>query len=182
MRKRVPLSPGQAAAFTMGRTLLVFESWARHSEVSVELERAMLIDFAVQYPRSIASLLPTVPPIIRAHGIDQADLGDLFAVRRLATLREDFSTVLVMLTSRHLVDEGVKSSSAAFTITAEGRHAASAFSSPLALAIRALADALCMAWKRSSVDSLRSQIRDALPDASRDASELGRAVALQEDE
>jgi hypothetical protein len=180
--KKVPLSPGQAAAFAMGRTLLVFESWVRHTEAAIELERAMLIDFAVQYPRSIASLLPTVPPIIKAHGIDQADLGDLFAVRRLATLREDFSTVLVMLTSRHLVDEQVRASSAAFTITSEGRHAASAFSSPLALAIRALADALCLAWRRSSVETLRSQIRDALPDSSRDASELGRAVALREDE
>ena len=46
MKKRVPLSPSQAAAFTMGRTLLVFESWAHHSDSPVELERAMLIDFA----------------------------------------------------------------------------------------------------------------------------------------
>src|SRR5678816_3531103 len=99
------LSPAQSASFGMGRTLLVFESWARVVAAPIELERAMLVDFAVQYPRSIGALVPAIPGIIRGYGIDQGDLGDLFATRRFQTLREVFASTLALLIARRLVDE-----------------------------------------------------------------------------
>lgn len=185
MKRRTPLSPAQAAAYTSGRTLLVFDSWARHSDTPIELERAMLIDFAVQYPRSISSLIPTVPGIIRAHGIDEGDIGDLFAMRRLSTLREDFIAVLSLLVGQVLVDEAERrdnASASAFRINVAGREVAGRFSSSLAVAIRALADTACLAWKRRNTEDLRSEIRDALPDWSRDAAELTRPVDLHEDD
>jgi hypothetical protein len=185
MKRRTPLSPAQTAAYTSGRTLLVFDSWARHSDIPIEVERAMLIDFAVQYPRSISSLIPTVPAIVRAHGIDEGDLGDLFAMRRLATLREDFIAVLSLLVGQMLVEEAGRTNNAnisAFQISAEGRKAAGRFSSSLAVAIRALAEAASLAWKRRNTEDLRSEIRNALPDWSRNAAELTRPVDLLEDD
>ena len=184
MKRRTPLSPAQSAAYTTGRTLLVLDSWRRHSDAPVELDRAMLIDFAVQYPRSISSLIPTVPPIVRAHGIEQGDLGDLFAMRRLATLREDFTSVISILVAKLLVDETSQeknASATSFRITDIGREAAATFTSPLALAIRALAEAASMAWKRRNTDDLRAEIRHAIPDSSRDAAELARPVDFLED-
>ncbi len=183
MRRRTPLSPAQSAAYTAGRTLLVLDSWARHSDSPIELDRAMLIDFAVQYPRSISGLIPTVPAVVRAHGIEQGDLGDLFATRRLATLREDFIAVVSLLVGQRLVDEQERAGAAsAFRINKIGRDAAAGFSSSLSLAIRALAEAACLAWKRRNTDDLRSEIRRALPDSSRDAAELARPIDLLEEE
>ena len=84
----------------------------------------MLIDFAVQYPRSISTLIPTVPGIVRGHGIEEGDLGDLFATRRLATLREDFIAVISLLVGKRLVDEEDRGTGgSAFRITKIGREA-----------------------------------------------------------
>jgi hypothetical protein len=183
--KRVLLSPAQSASFSMGRTLLVFESWARQVSTPVELERVMLIDFAVQYPRSIGALVPAVPGIIRGHGIDAGDLGDLFAMRRFATIRELFSSTVALLNARRLIGEVPRTGTTTSTllqITGEGLGAAQSFVSPLALAIRSLADAICLSWRRRNADELRRALGDALPNTSRDAAELMRPTSLREDE
>lgn len=185
MKRRVPLSPAQSASFSMGRTLLVFESWARLFGAPIELERAMLIDFAVQYPRSIGALVPAVPGIVRGYGIDQGDLGDLFATRRFQTLREVFSSTLVLLIARHLIDEVPRTEAMASTllaITQAGRTAAQAFSTPLALAIRSLSEAICTSWHRRNADDLRRTLGDVLPNTSREAAELMHPIALGENE
>lgn len=185
MKQRVLLSPAQSASFAMGRTLLVFESWARVASAPIELERAMLVDFAVQYPRSIGMLVPAVPSIIRGYGIDQGDLGDLFATRRFQTVREVFASTLALLIARRLVDEVPRTETAAATlllVTGEGRAAAQLFSTPLALAIRSLAEAVCMSWRRRNTDELRRALGDALPNTAREAAELMSPVSLGEDE
>lgn len=185
MKRRVLLSPAQSASFSMGRTLLVFGSWARVVSAPIELERAMLVDFAVQFPRSIGALVPAVPGIIRGYGIDQGDLGDLFATRRFQTLREVFASTLALLIARRLVDEVPRTDSSAATLlvlTGEGRTAAQAFSTPLALAIRSLAEAACMSWRRRNIDDLRRALGDALPNTAREAAELMRPISLGEDE
>jgi len=179
------LSPAQSASFAMGRTLLVFESWARIVTAPIELERAMLVDFAVQYPRSIGALVPAVPAIIRGYGIDQGDLGDLFATRRFQTVREVFASTLALLIARRLIDEvpGTEMSAATLlTVTVEGRAAAQSFSTPLALAIRSLAEAVCASWRRRNTDDLRRALGDTLPNTALEAAELMRPISLGEDE
>src|ERR1700733_10303480 len=105
MKQEALLSPSQQAAYTMGRSLLVMDAWSRMTAGPIEFERAMLIDFALQYPRSVGSLVPSLPAITRAHGIDQADVGVLFAIRRLSGLRESFSLTAGLLLGRNLIDE-----------------------------------------------------------------------------
>lgn len=58
MRRRIPLSPTQSVAFAMGRVLIAFNNWSRDADAALDVERAMLIDFAVQHPRSIRALVP----------------------------------------------------------------------------------------------------------------------------
>lgn len=185
MKQRVLLSPAQSASFAMGRTLLVFESWARIVAAPIELERAMLVDFAVQYPRSIGALVPAIPGIIRGYGIDQGDLGDLFATRRFQTLQEVFASTLALLIARRLVDEVPRAETSTvtqLTVTDAGRTAARAFSTPLALAIRSLAEAVCTSWRRRNTDDLRRALGDALPNTAREAAELMRPISLGENE
>jgi hypothetical protein len=185
MRRRVLLSPAQSASFAMGRTLLVFESWAQQVASPIELERAMLVDFAVQYPRSIGALVPALPSIVRAYGIDQGDLGDLFAIRRFSTIREFFSSTVALLISRRLVDELPRTetrTSTMLALSSSGREAAQRFTTPLALAIRSLSDAVCLSWRRRNTEDLRRALGDSLPNTARDVAELMRPVRLSEED
>jgi hypothetical protein len=184
VKRCVLLSPSQSASFAMGRILLVFESWARIVAAPIELERAMLIDFAVQYPRSIGALVPALPGIVRAYGIDQGDLGDLFATRRLQTIREAFTSTLSLLIARNLIDEILRNDSTAtqLRVTERGRTAAQSFSTPLALAIRSLSEAVCTSWRNRNTDGIRDALGYALPNTAQEAAELTRPVSLGEDE
>lgn len=169
----------------MGRTLLVFESWARVVAAPIELERAMLVDFAVQYPRSIGAIVPAVPGIVRGYGLEEGDLGDLFAQRRFQTLREGFTSTLALLLARRLVDEAPRTDAGSLTlliVTGEGRAAARSLSTPLALAIRSLAEAVCTSWRRRNTDDLRRALGDALPDTAKEAAELLRPIELGEED
>jgi hypothetical protein len=145
----------------------------------------MLVDFAVQYPRSIGALVPSVPGIIRGYGIDRADLGDLFATRRFQTVREIFASTLALLMARRLIDEVSRTEttvSTMLTVTSAGRAAAQAFSTPLALAIRSLAEAVCTSWRRRNTDDLRRALGDVLPNTAREAAELMRPISLGEED
>jgi hypothetical protein len=167
----------------MGRSLLVMDAWAKMTAEPIEFERAMLIDFALQYPRSIGTLVPSVPSITRAHGIERADLGDLFAMRRLSTLRESFSVTTGLLIGRRLVDEGPRvqeDTATMLLITLSGREAARLMSTPLAIALRALAEATCTAWRRRNTTDLRRELRESLPDESLTAADLMNPIHLDE--
>jgi hypothetical protein len=179
------LSPSQQAAYTMGRSLLVIDGWARMTDAPIEFERAMLIDFAVQYPRSLGELVPTLPGIVRAHGLEQGDLGDLFATRRLSTLRETFSTTAGLLLGRQLLDEATRdqeSSGTLLVITEAGRAAAQSLCTPLAFGVRAMAEAICVAWRRRNTNDLRRALRENLPDESLNAADLMTPIHLDGDE
>jgi hypothetical protein len=178
VKLRAPLSPTQSAAFAMGRALLVFDTWYRQAGVPLDAERAMLIDFAAQHPRSIVGLAPSVLQVVRAHGLQKSDLADLFAQRHFGSMREGFLDMVVDLVSRDLlVEAGADKGDVAFAPTDAGHAAAVRFSSPLAIGLRALCSVLCDEWRRKNVRDLAGDIRKTLPDESRMAASLGEPFA-----
>jgi hypothetical protein len=182
MKRRVVLSPTQSGAYTMGRTLLVFDAWERQIGTPIDIDRAMVIDFAVQHPRSLGDLAP-VASIAAAHGLGQSDLADLFAQRHLGTMRERFTFAVTQLVARRLVEEVRTSGSVTqFRITDLGREAAGAFSSSLAIAIDAICSRLCEAWQRRRVDDILRDLRQTLPDESRTLAHLAEPFGIWLDE
>ena len=178
MKRRAPLSPTQSAAFAMGRVLLVFDSWHRKGGAALDAERAMLIDFSAQHPRSIVGLVPSVLQVVRAHGLQKTDLADLFAKRHFGSMREGFFAMVADLVSRDLLAEtSTDKADLFFAPTESGLAAAARFSSPLAIGLRALCSVLCDEWKRKNVSDLASEIRRTLPDESRMAADLGEPFA-----
>jgi hypothetical protein len=168
MRRRIPLSPAQSASFSMGRQLICLDSWRCLSDGPVELERAMLIDFALQHPRSVSSLDQGMEVIVRAHGFQDHDLSELFAQRRLGGFREAFLATSAELLSRNLLieDPAYKAESTGLQITETGSEVASRFTSPLSIFLRSAADLICRAWQRRAIGLLAREIREELPDES----------------
>jgi hypothetical protein len=162
----------------MGRTLLVFDTWHRQAGAPLDAERAMLIDFAAQHPRSIVGLVPSVLQVVRAHGLQKTDLADLFAQRHFGSMREGFFAMVADLVSRDLLAEiSADKADLFFVPTASGLAAAARFSSPLAIGLRALCSALCDEWRRKNPRDLANDIRKTLPDESRMAASLGEPFA-----
>jgi hypothetical protein len=180
MKRRIPLSPTQSAAFAMGRALIVFDSWSRGGETALDVERAMLIDFAVQHPRSVRTLVPELDAVIRAHGLQKHDLSDAFAERHFGVMRERFLAVIADLIARDLLVEAAGSGSAdqlTLRATEAGRITAGRFSSALSLGLRAMCSVLSDAWRRRNVRDLATEIRKAIPDESQFAADLREPFA-----
>ena len=180
MKRRVPLSPIQSAAFAMGRGLIIFETWYRQTDAALDVDRAILLDFAVQHPRSVRSLVPDVDAVVRAHGLQKNDLSDLFAQRHFGTIRERFLVVVSDLVARDLLVElpvAPNSDLVGMKPTESGFEIARRFSSPLSLALRAVCSVLCDAWRKRNVRDLANDIRKAIPDESQLAANLAEPFA-----
>jgi hypothetical protein len=114
----------------MGRTLILLETWNRQIESPVDIERAILLDFAMQHPRSLQSLVPELDTVVRAHSLKKYDLSDLFAQRHFGTTRERFLATIEDLIARDLVAESpvlADSTSGSLKPTAEGLRVAKSF-------------------------------------------------------
>lgn len=167
-------------AFAMGRVLILFDVWSHQEETPLDVERAILLDFALQHPRSVKALLPGLDPVIRAHGLREDDFSDLYARRHFATTREVFLAIIVDLVARGLLAQHLAApdwASHAYAPMEEGHGAAHAFSSSLALALRAIASVLCASWRRKNVADLARNVRQSLPDESRHAAALTEPFA-----
>lgn len=164
------LSPTYSAFFGMGRVLLIVDAWgSTNNGDPLQFERAILVDFAVQNPRTVIGLVSGLAPVLRAHGLERADLADVFANRRLETVRERLRTTLTDLVARGLVSEATPSPTveiSAFLPTEAGSAIARSFQGPYAGAIRDLASTVSAAWHRRSVRDLVLLIRKSIPDQS----------------
>lgn len=163
------LSPTYSAFFGMGRVLLIVDAWASKNNDPLPFERAILVDFAVQNPRTVIGLVAGLAPVLRAHGLERADVADVFANRRLENARERLRTTLTDLVARGLVSEVPPTPSveiSAFTPTLEGTNVARSFQGPYAAALRDLAATVSAAWHRRSVRDLVPLIRKSIPDQS----------------
>lgn len=172
---RAPQSPSQSATFAMARVLILFAVWQRVAGLDepLELERAMLIDFASQYPRTLTRSLPALAVVLRAYRQQQDDLADVFVVRRFGVLRERFGAVVTDLLSRRLLEEvHAGQNSAAFTIAAAGGEIAQRLSTTLSFSYRAVYEVLCDVWRRKNADELFTIIKTALPDEARLVADL----------
>jgi len=173
------LSPTYSAYFGMGRVLLIVDAWASKNDgAPLPFERAILIDFAVQNPRTVISLVSGLAPVLRAHGLERADLADVFANRRLETGRERLRTTFTDLVARGLVSEVPPSPSveaSSFIPTHEGTAVAGSFQGVYATALRDLAGTVSGAWHRRSVRDLVALIRKSIPDQSQLASQLSES-------
>ena len=159
----------------MGRALLLFREWERADDAPLELERALLIDFVIQNPRLFLSLLTDLDPILRAYGLEEPGIGDVFAHRRLDTTRERFQLTVSELVARDLLVEDHTSSSgesAAFRLTASGKSTADMFTTEMARGISAIALVTSGQWRRRNHLELHRLIRQALPDQSSEAARL----------
>jgi len=158
----------------MGRLLILLDSWRHLSDGPVELERAMLMDFALQHPRSVISLVQDLSTVIHAYGFQDHDLAELFAQRRLGGFRETFLATVAELLARDLLveDPAYKTESAGLRITDKGYHLASQFTSPLSIFLRSAGDVICRAWRRRDIVLLARGIREALPDESSTIAQL----------
>lgn len=180
MKRRIPLTPTQSAAFAMGRALIVFDTWSRGANAALDVERAMLIDFAVQHPRAVRALVPDLDLVIRAHGLQKHDLSDAFAEKHFGIMRERFLAVVAELVARDLLAE-VPGTGSPDQLTLEpterGRHVAERFSSALSLGLRAMCSVLSEAWRRRNVRDLATDIRQAIPDETQFAADLREPFA-----
>lgn len=180
MKRRIPLSPIQSAAYAMGRALIVFDTWSRNGGGALDVERAMLIDFALQHPRAIRSLVPDLECVIRAHGFQKHDLSDAFAEKHFGVMRERFLAVVADLIARGLLTEISRTEAAdqlAMDMTSNGRVVAERFSSALSLGLRAMCSVLSNSWRRRNVRDLATDIRRAIPDESKFAADLREPFA-----
>jgi hypothetical protein len=179
MKRRSPLSPNQSAAFAMGRALLVFDVWSRGGEspAPIDVERAMLIDFAAQHPRSVRTTVPELERVIRAHALQKNDLADAFARGHFGIARERFLSVVTDLIARGLLVTQPLGDRTALTITETGRTRASIFRSPLSFGLRAVLEVLCDAWRRRNPSELLLEVRRAIPDESQFAATLREPFA-----
>lgn len=175
------LSPTYSAFFGMGRVLLIVEAWVSKNDGSpLPFERAILIDFAVQNPRTVIGLVSGLAPVLRAHGLERADLADVFANRRLETARERLRTTLTDLVARGLVSEVPPSPSvevSAFIPTPEGSAVARSLQGAYATALRDLAGTVSVAWHRRAIRDLVALIRKSIPDQSQLAIQLSESFA-----
>jgi hypothetical protein len=163
------LSPTYSTFFGMGRVLLIVDAWVSKNNEPLPFERAILIDFAVQNPRTIIGLVSGLAPVVRAHGLERADVADIFANRRLENARERLRTTLTDLVARRLVAEVPPSPTvevSSFTPTPEGARVARSFQGSYAAALRDLAETVSTAWHRRSVRDLVPLIRKSIPDQS----------------
>jgi hypothetical protein len=184
MTRRLALSPSQSSAFAMSRVLLVLDAWREANDAGVDLDRAILLDFAVQHPRALASLVPDVQPVVRAFGLQGDDVADLFAQRHLDSRRERFTAVLTDLLARDLVAEAPRQSDGSpvlLIISDLGKAIAASFTSPLSLTVRALAGVFSRAWRRPRVDDLLAHIRGALPDHALDIAHFAEPFSADGD-
>ncbi|HYH98770.1 hypothetical protein [Hyalangium sp.] len=134
----------------------------------------MAVDFALQQPRALVSLIPKLATVIRAHGLYAGDLADLFAERNFTAMREGFLQTVSELMSRDLIieDRTGNDKDVLIDLTAAGIDIAGRFTSAWAHAMRALAEVFCEAWGRRNAGVLLSDIQRALPDFSRDIAAL----------
>lgn len=163
MKKQVILSPSQSAAFAMGRVLIEFETWQRLHGSAIELERAILIDFAVQHPRTLIPIAPEVKLVLEANQLAKSDFGDLFAHKHFGGMREKFISTLNDLIARALVVQSVTDEVFTVEPTNEGLLISNHLSSAYSLALRALSEVFCSIWKRRPIDDLVTHIRTILP-------------------
>lgn len=177
-RRKAPLltlSPAHDAAYRMSRALLMFAAWHISNEQPIEFERAMLIDFAAEYPRAVAPLVAEIGPILRAYDLEALDLSDLFAQRRLNTRRERFMSVITDLIGRGLIEEysvGRTRTTTLLNITSLGSEMAGRFTSPLSRAISLICFVLAREWRRRPVADIVVSLRRTIPDASREIADL----------
>lgn len=172
---RIALSPAHDSAYRMARALLMFAAWQEANEQPIDFDRAMLIDFAAEYPRAVAPLVAEIGPILRAYGLEAVDLSDLFAQRRLHTRRERFTSVITDLGARGLVEEVTTHemrAAVSLTITSLGADVAGRFTSPLSNAIRLLCVVLAREWRKPAIADLLASLRKTIPDASREIADL----------
>ena len=165
MKRRVPLSAAQEASFAMARALVVLERWKKVSPEALGFDRWMLVDFGVQFPHVAVELVPTLSLIMRGHGLAGADLSELFARRRFGTVRETFAGAVSSLLARDLCEEvDVNDGAPAFRLVAAGESMSSQLTSSYAFAVRAMADALCDAWKRRNPKEVMRTLGQKIPD------------------
>lgn len=180
MKRRIPLSPTQSAAFAMGRALIVLDTWSRGGDAGLDVERAILIDFAVQHPRAVRGLVPELDAVIRAHGLQKHDLSDAFAEKHFGIMRERFLAVVCDLLARDLLVE-VSGAGGADQLTLKpteaGRLVAGRFSNALSLFLRAMCAVLSDVWRRRNVRDLATEIRRAIPDEAQFAADLREPFA-----
>lgn len=175
MRRRIPLSPTQSAAFSMGRVLLLLDTWSRASETPLDFERAMLIDFGALHPRAIVGIVPQLDLVIRAHGLTHNDLTDAFVARQFGSARERFMTIVVDLAARDLIhapDPHDDTLQVPLRLTDKAPSVVNAFASPLSMGYRSLFEVLCETWRRSNTQRLAAEIRLAIPDEAQFARRL----------
>jgi hypothetical protein len=158
----------------MGRTVLLLDAWRREEARPISVERAMALDFALQQPRALISLVPKIATVTRAYGLHDGDLAELFAERNFTSMREGFLQTISSLIARDLAleDRTVSDDDVWIDLTAEGVAKAQRFTCAWAHAMRALAEVFCEAWGRKPSGVLLKDIQRALPDFSRDIAAL----------
>lgn len=168
MKRTIPLSPTQSMAYAMGRGLLLLDRWASLTARPIDAERAMLVDFSLQYPRVLVPIMPEIVPILRAHDLGKQDLSDLFAQHHFDTMRERFLTVASCLVARNLVDEisegTTQRDALLLKITPLGTNVAHRFTNSVSIAYRAISDLVCGAWQIRNLETLAADLRKALRD------------------
>ncbi len=149
----------------MGRLLLIFDTWGSIHQKPLEIDRALLLDYGVQFPGSILGSVPEIEPVVRAYGLDKRGISDLFAARRFSSAREQLlATATDMIARNMITGERVGAEEPAYNVTSIGRTAASRFCSPFSQAIRGLSEVLSRKWARSNLRTLSIQLRDAVQD------------------
>jgi hypothetical protein len=180
-RPKALLAPTQSAAFSMARALLLFDAWEDLDQGPLEIDRALLFDFVLQNPRLFLPLITDLDPVLRAYGLEQAGISDLFAHRGFETTRERFQATVSELVARDLLTEstdGARSAdSSVFRISPAGRVTARLFTSEMANAIKATALVTCTHWRRRSHAELQRLIRRSLPDQASEAARMTRPFA-----
>jgi hypothetical protein len=173
--KAVPLAPQQYTIYSMARVLLCIEQWETNFQRPIEIDRLMLFDFVIQYPREVSRILPNLKLTLEAEDLLEVDLSDLFAKRNSENMYEKFNAVLSALTARDLIKQILPTENDGnlyLSLTSLGNEKVKLFLSPVSYAIRDISKVLIENWTRTNPNKLLSEVFSLLPDQSEAVQQL----------
>ena len=172
-----PTPPTQTISYALGRGLLVWETWESVAGRPLGIQKAAIFDFASNYPRAFSDVVDGMRATLRAHGVFEPDVSDLFAARHFHTLRTQATVVVNSLVARGLLEPGEPNDAEPeYVLTAEGRAVSRSLAGRHARATRAILETLSTAWKSSSAETLRGLVASSLPNQTVDIADFVAAA------